>query len=190
MMRSIWSFSVLAAAAIALGAVAPVAAQQRYGVDSEGNRTDWKEENTVLPAFPVQANLREFPALSGASTIQYFLDIKSLSLGDDDVVRYTVVIVPRGGAVNVFHEGAYCDTNEFKRYAYGTASGTFQRASSGRWRIARSSGVMSYQYVLIRRYLCSLYGVPMAPEAVVERLEDPNYDEASVDGNENNDGKL
>lgn len=165
-------------------------AQERYSVDSKGNRTEWKEDSIVLPAFPEQANLREFPALSGASTIQYFLDTKSLSLGKDDVVRYTVVIVPRGGAVNVFHEGAYCDTNEFKRYAYGTSSGTFQKASNSLWRIARASGVMSYQYVLIRRYLCSLYGVPMAPEAVVERLEDPNYDESAVDGNENNDSNL
>lgn len=93
----------------------------------------WQELQLMLPPFPKQDTLVAFDA-GAATSHRYFVDEKSISLGEDGVVRYTLVIKTSGGATNVMFEGIRCETREKKTYALGHNDGTWARARDPAWR--------------------------------------------------------
>src|SRR4030065_1495297 len=82
----------------------------------------WVELSAQLPPAPKAENLVEFN-VSSATRNRHFVDTASISVGDDKVVRYTVVIEAAGGAKNVSFEGMRCATGERRLYAYGQPDG-------------------------------------------------------------------
>ena len=85
-----------------------------YLFDRKSNWTENKVDS--LPPLPQQANLLPFD-VSGNTPLTFAVDSKSLSVGDDGVVRYTVVVKSPSGAYNVNYEGIRCDTYEWRQYA-------------------------------------------------------------------------
>ena len=59
-------------------------------------------------------------------TLKIYLDEKSISLAQDEIVRFTLVVETSSGTRNVFYEGLRCDTREYKTYAVGTLDKTFE----------------------------------------------------------------
>jgi hypothetical protein len=64
----------------------------------------WVELSAQLPPYPKAENLAEFN-VSSATRNRHFVDTESISVGEDKVVRYAVVIEAAGGARYVSFEG-------------------------------------------------------------------------------------
>ncbi|HEX7813404.1 MAG TPA: CNP1-like family protein [Burkholderiales bacterium] len=113
----------------------------------------FKEEALMLPPYPGETGLIEFE-LRGASKNRYFIDHDSVSLGEDRVVRYSMVIKTAGGATNVSYEGMRCKTSEYKVYAFGTRDGKWVEARDPKWKDVGLSA-SNFHYGLWVDYLCN-----------------------------------
>ena len=134
---------------------APVHAQWReWDSDFDDDKKPWKEIESKIPAYPKPGNLLPFGG-GGASPHRYFIDAQSLSIGEDAVVRYTLVIRTAGGATNVSFEGIRCEERQQKYYATGRANGTWERARNPQWRRIEAREINRHHNVLYQDYLCS-----------------------------------
>jgi len=117
------------------GGLTSSAAAQWSGWDYAFDREikPWQELQLQLPSYPKADTLIAFDA-GAAAKHRFFVDEKSISLGEDGVVRYTLVIKTAGGATNVVFEGIRCETREKKTYALGHDDGTWARARNPAWR--------------------------------------------------------
>lgn len=144
----------------------------RYDEDVES----WKftEDVIDLPAYPEDDNLYELSIDTGGRPFEYLIDAKSLTIGADDVVYYTVVIRSRSGARNVFFESIRCDSGEYKTHAYGTSTSTFYRLYQPQWKkIYRSTGnAMDYRRDLQVFYFCDSVNHTLDIAEVMSRIQD------------------
>lgn len=149
----------------------PVAAQWK-GWDYDNDRAveKLKEEETRLPAFPDNADLVRFEA-SAASSHRYYIDSKSLSVGEDGIVRYTLLIRTSGGAINVSYEGMWCDSQQVKVYATGGANGNWMRARDPHWSRIERRSVDIHHAVLFTDFFCTLKTTKTPVARVEEALE-------------------
>lgn len=113
----------------------------------------WEEASFQLPAFPLEANLREF-YVSATTPHKYYIDISTLSVGKDGVIRYTLVVRTSGGATNITHEGIHCETREYKIYATGQRDGNWVPARRSEWRAIENKPTNRYHAALSRDYFC------------------------------------
>lgn len=110
------------------------------------------ERAVVMPPFPDQNNLLEFPVLSAPH--RYFIDARSLSVGSDGIVRYTVVVKTTGGSVNTSYEGIRCATWQKRLYAVGREGGKWVEARQSAWTDIRRSAPGEYHARLHADYFC------------------------------------
>jgi hypothetical protein len=124
-----------------------------YLLDRKPNWTEDKIE--TLPALPAAANLLPFD-VSGNTPLTFAVDAKSLTVGKDGVVRYTVVITSPSGAHNVNYEGIRCDTYEWRQYAGLNADhdGWDDTVATPFTRII-DSALNGYQAALYQDYFCA-----------------------------------
>ena len=113
----------------------------------------WVELSAQLPPTPKAENLVEFN-VSSATRNRHFVDTASISVGEDKVVRYTVVIEAAGGARNVAFEGLRCATGERRLYAYGQPDGTWSKARNAQWEGIKFRSLLSYHKALYEDYFC------------------------------------
>ena len=114
----------------------------------------WKEGEQALPSFPREENLVDLHLDYPGSKFSYFLDSDSLKLGDDDVIRYTLLVRSTSGASNVMFEGMLCNEKIYKTYGYGTGKGKFKVARNPKWRPIRESGNKPFRYDMWKHYFC------------------------------------
>jgi hypothetical protein len=115
--------------------------------------SDWVEQRVEPPAFPKEADLVEFYASSNTAN-RFFIDAATLSVGDDGVVRYVLVIRTPGGATNTTYEGIRCKAGEYKLYASGRADGTWARSRSDAWRPIENKLANRHHAALNRDLFC------------------------------------
>lgn len=122
-----------------------------YDLDQE--KKPWSELQTQIPAYPKPENLLKFDA--GAATPHgYFVDSASVSVGDDGVVRYTLMIKSGGGATNVSFEGIRCESRELKVYAFGQPNREWSRARDPAWRRIEFRDINNHHLTLHREHFC------------------------------------
>lgn len=92
----------------------------------------WVEQVAQLPPYPDMNNLLEFNA-GEASSNRYFVDATSIKIGEDGVMRFSLVIRSSTGASNVSFEGIRCATNERKLYALGRDDKTWAQPRIAEW---------------------------------------------------------
>jgi hypothetical protein len=133
----------------------PLAAHAEWGEFEREFDQDkpWAEVAVKLPPYPRDENLIPF-SVSSATRNAYFVDAKSIGVGADNVVRYTVVIQAAGGAKNVSFEGLRCDTAERRLYAYGHPDGTWSKARNGGWQAIKLRSQFSYRKALFEDHFC------------------------------------
>lgn len=128
-----------------------------YGPSLENNFEDnskpWQEVQALLPAYPKQENLLKFN-VSSATDNSYSIDTASISIADDGVVRYTVVIDSPRGARTVNYEGMRCDPGEFKLYAFGHPDGTWSKNRYAKWEEYKLRSLLSYHKALFEDQFC------------------------------------
>ncbi|CAJ0770473.1 CNP1-like family protein [Ralstonia chuxiongensis] len=82
------------------------------------NDKPFKEDAVTFPPPPVDRDAVPFDVGGRTdSPLRFAIDPKSVSIGKDNVVRYTVLITSKTGARNVNYEGLRCDTAERRIYA-------------------------------------------------------------------------
>jgi hypothetical protein len=146
-------------AVLFLATSATFAAQRGMPEDIGGvpEEKAFKEEALALPAYPAEPRLIEFK-LRGSSRNRYYIDRDSLSLGEDRVVRYAMVIRTPGGASNVSYEGLRCKTAEYKVYAFGNTEGKWINSRKPEWQSVGAS-VGNFRFGLWVDYLCDAEAV-------------------------------
>jgi len=131
----------------------------------------WQEIEAMLPAAPRPENLIQFEA-GGATPHRHYIDERSLTVGTDGVVRYTLVVRTAGGATNVSFEGMRCATKEAKLYATGTRDGGWVRARDPQWRRIEYRDLNRHHAVLYVEFLCPERHVRLTTaRAIIEELK-------------------
>jgi len=113
----------------------------------------WHEQASRLPAPPDQDRLQEVAGSTGSFPYRVYIDPQSLTIGDDRVVRYTVVAISPSGARNITYEGLHCGEQAYRRYAY-LADGQWQETRDSPWQSLRGSRTDHYRYVFYHHYMC------------------------------------
>jgi hypothetical protein len=118
--------------------------------------TEWKEDKVeTLPALPQAQDLLTFD-VSQNTPLQFAIDAKSLSVGTDGVVRYTVVVTSPSGAHNVNYEGIRCDTYEWRLYAGLNADHDgWDRTVANDWTRIENGELNAYRAALYQDYFCA-----------------------------------
>ena len=133
------------------------------------------EETITLPSPPQDADLQRFELRADANATAA-IDRRSLSVGKDAIVRYTLVVTPDGGVRNVTYEAMRCGPAEFKIYATGGSHGAWTSASQPTWRPVESKFYNAVRYTLAKDYLCELDGGPTAsPERIIRKIRDSRF---------------
>jgi hypothetical protein len=142
--------------------VAAYAQQQKFEYEFDHERP-WVELQAQLPPYPETENLLQFDA-GPVSTNLHYVDALSITVGEDGVVRYTLVIKSSQGGMNVSYEGIRCQTAEKRTYAYGRNDHTWTRAGRSRWSDLETLNQNYAQRALYRYFFCPL-GFDMVRDA-------------------------
>lgn len=131
----------------------------------------FKEAETTLPAPPQDADLIPF-SVNDSGNFDFAVDARSVSVGADNVVRYTVVITSKTGARNVSYEGMRCDAFERKIYATMPAGSKEWVSNRGMddWQRMMTRQRNSYASTLATDYFCDGRTVAGKPEKLVRDL--------------------
>jgi len=129
----------------------------------------WRELDSELPAYPLEKNLIEAGVTRSGSLYRIYLDEQSLSVAEDQVVRYTVVIVSDDGFWNVSHEGLHCGKKAYRRYAYGM-NGEWQELPDSPWLPLDGRGVNAYRKTFYNNYMCDPSGPYLQPEQIIREF--------------------
>jgi hypothetical protein len=144
--------------------MAPIAYAQKKGIDYEfDNEKPWVEIQAELPPYPQTENLLKFDA-GPASDNSHYVDAPSISVGEDAVVRFTLVTKSPSGAMNVSYEGIRCQTAEKRTYAYGRSNHTWMQARVSKWTNLENIAQNYPQRALYRYFFCPL-GFDMVADA-------------------------
>ncbi len=137
---------------LAFGLLAQPVAAQRTALFEESAAAEWKEVEVPFPAYPSSADLIPLDVRSSTRT-QFFIDPRSLSLADDGVVRYVLVVRGAGGAESVSFEGIRCATAERKLYALGRG-GEWVPSRNDSWQWIVDNALNRQHAVLAKEYFC------------------------------------
>jgi len=129
----------------------------------------WRELGSELPAYPLEKNLIEAAVRRSGSPYRIYLDSQSLSVTEDQVVRYTVVIVSEEGIWNVSHEGLHCGKKAYRRYAYGV-DGKWQELADSQWLPLEGRGINAYRTSFYNNYMCDPSGPYLQPEQIIRKF--------------------
>ena len=106
--------------------------------DNDYDEKPWSEVELQLPPFPEKTDLIPF-RVGYITDTRFFVDGKSISVGSDGVVRFTVVVISPEGAQNISYEGLRCATYERRYYASGRSDKTWSKARSNKWVLLRGN---------------------------------------------------
>ncbi|MCP5279321.1 MAG: CNP1-like family protein [Thiobacillus sp.] len=123
--------------------------------DFDENAKSWKEIQAQLPPYPKAGNLVEF-TVSATTSNRFYIDYNSINVGEDGVVRYSVLIRSPAGAETVNFEGMRCETGERKLYAFGRSTGEWSRNRYAKWELIPARQAASHQRELFFHYLCTV----------------------------------
>jgi CNP1-like family len=154
---------------LGFGLLPPALASDSDASTFEDDAKPWQEVQAQLPAYPKRENLVTF-TVPGAPDNTYAIDTTSISIGDDEVVRYSVVIASSYGAMTVNFEGMRCDPTEFKIYAFGHVDNTWSKNRYAKWEAYELRAARSYHKALFEDYFCPS-GVRVAtPKEAISNL--------------------
>ena len=156
-------------AALVVGC-SPLKPPSTFEQEYEERTKSWEEMQTQLPAAqPKESDLLPI-GVSGATTYTFLLDRTSLSIGTDDVFRYTLVARSPEGARNVTFEGIRCETAERKIYATGRDDGSWSRARNAQWTRIEEVGNNRQHAALMKDYFCPDGSSSTTVPAIIERI--------------------
>lgn len=156
----------------------PVAGQgfhgdKKYGENYEEEKK-WVELESNPPEFPRPNDLIEIDA-GAATSNRFYIDGKTLTVGQDGVVRYVMVVKTSAGSTNVSYEGLRCGTRERKLYAFGRSDNTWSAARNPAWQAIKPGSQHAF---LFRLYFCPNRVIIYKAEEGVDALKRGGHPEA------------
>lgn len=145
--------AVLLVCSATLAMTTAAQAQGRLDDEFDDEKTPWQEIAVQFPAVPADADLLPFD-VSATATQRFAIDAKSLTIGADGVIRYTLVTQSAAGARNVSYEAIRCTSLEYKIYALGHPDGTWSRARRDQWQPIVNNAMNRQQAALAQDYFC------------------------------------
>ncbi len=129
----------------------------------------WKESRIEVPPPPEDKDLLEIPVDVLSEEFTLYIDQRNLNVGEDNVVRYWLVLRTGRGANNVFYEGLRCRQREYKTYAYAstTRKGKVREVKKPRWQAIYTGKDFRGEMM---EYLCNDV-VPRTPERIVAAIK-------------------
>ena len=159
-----------------------VAAAQMPGFDeSQGEHQRREEAQVPLPQYPKPENYLPFQ-VSATTPFGFFVDAKSISVGADGVVRYTVIAKSPDGVLNISFEGMRCADGEFRVYAFGKSDNTWFKPRDSKWKPIRSESRNAQRAVLYSDYFCAVTGNIASAEDGVRALKSGGSQGATTNG--------
>ena len=143
-----------------------------FGKFDESLVEQWKELGVAPPAYPSDPDLIAV-RMPATYTLKVYLDEKSISLAQDGIARFTLVIESASGSRNVFFEGYHCETREYKTYASGTSDKTFEPIKKPKWERVPYYDINAFRFQLLRYYICdqNSLSVALTPREFIHRLK-------------------
>ena len=134
-------------------------------------QSKWTENKLdALPPLPQSANLLPFE-VSQNTPLRFAVDAKSIDVGSDGVVRYTIVVTSPSGAQNINYEGIRCDNYEWRQYAGLNADHNgWDSSVATRWRRIENGDLNAYQATLYKDYFCANKMPTGKAKSIVENI--------------------
>lgn len=153
---------------LALGLILPLAAWAQMG-NSDRNYGDAGRGAVIqapLPEFPKPENYLPLQ-VSATTPFVFFVDAKSVSIGEAGEVRYSLIAKSPDGALNISFEGIRCSDGQFRVYAFGRSNNTWSEARTSGWLPIPADARNGQRSVLYRDIFCFGGGlIGSAEEAV------------------------
>jgi hypothetical protein len=124
-----------------------------FNEEFDDQEKSWQEIAIQLPAAPLPENLLPF-YVGPTVTYSFAIDAKSVSVGTDGVVRYTLVTTSASGARNISYEGIRCLSLEKKLCAFGHTDGLWSRSRRDQWDRISAKTANRQHAALAEDYLC------------------------------------
>jgi hypothetical protein len=172
---------------LTLAACAAQKALKGFDSDFDGDKS-WAELQAQLPAYPKAENLLPFDAGPASNNLHY-IDAPSIVVGEDFIVRYTLVIKSPEGAMNISYEGMRCATDgvrenarmkililkfqvtEKRLYAIGRDDRTWVRARVSKWEEVEDISQHYAQRALSRYFFCPANGIVRNEGEAIQALK-------------------
>ncbi|MEK7435729.1 MAG: CNP1-like family protein [Pseudomonadota bacterium] len=133
------------------------AAAQTFGFGEKKGRRDSDAAKLTLPRYPEPENYLPFE-VSATTPFAFFVDAKSVSVGADNVVRYSLIAKSAEGALNVSFEGLRCGEHQVRLYAVGQSDKTWTEVRKSHWEPLRLDSRNAYRMVLYSDFFCPSTG--------------------------------
>ncbi len=121
-----------------------------------------------IPPLSTGARLREFE-LDSPTRNRQAIDLDSIAIDEEVVVRFALVVTSPSGARNVSYEAIQCNRGERKLLAIGTPDGGWSPTPSSQWMSVRGERTSPLHSELMRA-LCSGRTATREQAEVVKRL--------------------
>jgi hypothetical protein len=129
----------------------------------------WQEVEHSLPSAPKQEALQSF-YVSATSTNVFSIDLSSLTVGQDGVVRYVLLVDTPSGVRNITYEGIRCETGERRIYASGRRDGRWSKSRNNAWVRIRDIPPNRHHAELFVEYFCPGGFIVSEPAEAVDAL--------------------
>ena len=123
------------------------------GFEEDYEFKQWQEVEVQLPVAPKDETLQPF-YVSAASSNRFLIDLATLSVGNDGVVRYVLLIITPEGGRNVTFEGMRCETREHRIYASGRRDGSWSKSRNNNWSRIQDAYANRQHAALFQEYFC------------------------------------
>jgi hypothetical protein len=168
---------------LALWLILPLAAwaqaSSAEGNDGGGGRGG--EVQAPLPEYPKPENYLPLQ-VSATTPFIFFVDAKSVSVGKDGVVRYSLVAKSQDGALSTSFEGIRCSDAQFRIYAFGQSHNTWSESRMPQWQPIPADTRNAQRAVLYRDIFCPGGGVVATAEEAVKALRGGGHPRATNSG--------
>jgi hypothetical protein len=123
------------------------------GFEEDYETKQWQELEVQLPAPLRQESLQPF-YVSAATENRFFIDLASLTVGADGVVRYALLVLTAEGGRNVTYEGMRCEARERRIYASGRRDGSWSKSRQNEWAKIQDVYGNRHHAALFLEYFC------------------------------------
>lgn len=138
--------------------------------DGFDNEKTWLELEAQLPDYPKRENFLEYDSGNNTSN-KYYVDEKSIQVGDDGVIRFSLIVESSAGAMNVSFEGIRCQTRERKRYALGQNNGSWLESHVDEWQLMTNSSQFYALRELSTYYFCPIRNIVGNEQEAIRALK-------------------
>lgn len=138
--------------------------------DGFDDEKTWVEVEAQLPEYPKRENFLEYDSGPNSSN-KYYVDEKSILVGGDGVIRFSLIVESSSGAMNVSFEGLRCMTSERKRYALGQNNGTWLESHVDDWQLMVNSSQFYALRELATYYFCPFRNIVRSEKEAISALK-------------------